>query len=141
MPKLMSQHGIIQESDLKGRYCIALDKLDEKSYDRLSWGVAYLIYFIQIVNGILGVLIVPYYKNDLIRAIWFICLVLNAIPWILPIAFHAKSVFTIYKITKTVPSLEVNLTMMTLHMVVIFFLSTSIIAQLAITFSFVAVSD
>ena len=55
---------------------------------------------------------------------------LGSIPWVLPFLFHTKSVITIYQTTKNVPNLEVNLKMMTLHMVLLFLLVVTVVIEM-----------
>ena len=138
----MNKSGIISDKGLQGKYCISLDSLDDRSYDRLNYGVIALILFSQIGNGILGLLIIVYPKDPSLGLIWYIFLILTGIPYVLPFIFHAKSVLTIYQTTKDVPNLEVNLKMMTLHMVLLLLLALTIAVQFTfLTIDIVAIKN
>ena len=119
MPKLLNKNGVLSDSALSGNYCISLDKLDEKAYDRLNMGAVICILVIQIWNGLMIILMNTSPKNHTIYTIQFIALICCVIPWLLIFCFQGKSVLTIYQTTKKIENLEVNMKMMTLHMVII----------------------
>jgi len=124
MPRVLLENG-----GAKVSYCIPLDKISERGYDKIKYFVAGLGICIFFGKFAMYVILGWVVNKDLHEKVkldtinrgilisWYISCILTTIPWLLPCLFHLKSVFTIYKSTRQTQS---NFWVMVAHCICIF---------------------
>ena len=120
IPKILTGMAILKEEEVKKVYCIPLEKMNERSYTKLYWSVSGTIVFCEFYYYFMTML--SQTQTKLTPSILVLCitaLLFQIIPTMLPFSFHLKSVISIYKTTKSIPNFTSNLTVMTMHSVML----------------------